>query len=97
MGIATPVWALGPKANAGLTHVFGIESSKMVQPLSSFARMAANGVERGVRRPSGVQYAGSYIIAGCHTHRGQHSLSRLNTFTQSVVNTSRDDQACQDF
>ena len=77
------------QAKAGLTHVFGIESSKMVQSLIilgvvlAAAISAMTGVEKGVRRLSEFNMLSSILLLIAILVMG-NTVYLLNTFTQSI-------------
>ncbi|AAZ18581.1 choline/carnitine/betaine transporter, BCCT family [Psychrobacter arcticus 273-4] len=89
MGIATSLGIGVLQANAGLTHVFGIESSKMVQTIIivcvvvAAAISAMTGVERGVRRLSEFNMLAAILFLVAILVMG-NTVYLLNTFTQSV-------------
>ncbi len=89
MGIATSLGIGILQANAGLTHVFGIESSKMVQTIiivsvvSAAAISAMTGVERGVRRLSEFNMLSAILLLVAILVMG-NTVYLLNTFTQNV-------------
>ncbi len=89
MGIATSLGIGVLQANAGLTHVFGIESSKMVQTfiivgvVAAAAISAMTGVERGVRRLSEFNMLSSILLLIAILVMG-NTVYLLNTFTQSI-------------
>ncbi|WP_201555849.1 choline BCCT transporter BetT [Psychrobacter sp. 72-O-c] len=89
MGIATSLGIGILQANAGLTHVFGIESSKMVQTfiivgvVAAAAISAMTGVERGVRRLSEFNMISAILLLVAMLVMG-NTVYLLNTFTQSI-------------
>ncbi|WP_131667639.1 choline BCCT transporter BetT [Psychrobacter pygoscelis] len=89
MGIATSLGIGVLQANAGLTHVFGIESSKMVQTIIIVAVVAAaaisamTGVEKGVRRLSEFNMLTATLLLIAILVMG-NTVYLLNTFTQNV-------------
>lgn len=89
MGIATSLGIGVLQANAGLTHVFGIESSKMVQTIiivgvvAAAAISAMTGVERGVRRLSEFNMITAILLLIAILVMG-NTVYLLNTFTQNV-------------
>ncbi|PKG35408.1 MULTISPECIES: choline BCCT transporter BetT [Psychrobacter] len=89
MGIATSLGIGVLQANAGLTHVFGIESSKMVQTfiiigvVAAAAISAMTGVERGVRRLSEFNMLSSILLLIAILVMG-NTVYLLNTFTQNI-------------
>ncbi len=89
MGIATSLGIGVLQANAGLTHVFGIESSKMVQTIIivcviiAAAISATTGVEKGVRRLSELNMIGAILLLVAILIMG-NTVYLLNTFTQNI-------------
>lgn len=89
MGIATSLGIGVLQANAGLTHVFGIESSKMVQTMIivsvvvAAAISAMTGVERGVRRLSEFNMITAILLLIAILVMG-NTVYLLNTFTQNI-------------
>ncbi|MEC5209238.1 choline/glycine/proline betaine transport protein [Psychrobacter sp. PL15] len=89
MGIATSLGIGILQANAGLTHVFGIESSKMVQTfiivgvVAAAAISAMTGVERGVRRLSEFNMIAAILLLVAMLVMG-NTVYLLNTFTQNI-------------
>lgn len=89
MGIATSLGIGVLQANAGLTHVFGIESSKLVQSLIiigvviAAAISATTGVEKGVRRLSEFNMLTATLLLIAILVMG-NTVYLFNTFTQNV-------------
>lgn len=89
MGIATSLGIGVLQANAGLTHVFGIESSKMVQTLIivfvvvAAAISAMTGVEKGVRRLSEFNMLSAILLLVAILVMG-NTVYLLNTFIQNI-------------
>lgn len=89
LGIATSLGIGVLQANAGLSHVFGIESSKWVQSaiiigVTGVAGLSAmSGVERGVRRLSEINMGGATLLLIALLVMGP-TLFLLNAFTQNI-------------
>ena len=89
MGIATSLGIGVLQANAGLTHVFGIESSKLVQSIIiivvviAAAVSAMTGVEKGVRRLSEFNMLSAILLLVAILVMG-NTVYLLNTFTQNI-------------
>ena len=89
LGIATSLGIGVLQANAGLSHVFGIESSKWVQSAIIIAVIvvaglsAMSGVERGVRRLSEANMAAATLLLLALLVMGP-TLFLLNSFTQNI-------------
>lgn len=89
LGIATSLGIGVLQANAGLTHVFGIESSKLVQAgiilaVTVAAGLSAmSGVEKGVRRLSEINMLGATFILIALLLMG-NTIFLLNAFTQNI-------------
>lgn len=89
MGIATSLGIGVLQANAGLNHVFGIESSKTVQAIIIVAVVAAaaisamTGVEKGVRRLSEFNMLTATLLLIAILVMG-NTVHLLNTFTQNI-------------
>lgn len=89
MGIATSLGIGVLQANAGLTHVFGIESSKTVQTIiivfvvAAAAISAMTGVEKGVRRLSEFNMLSAILLLIAILVMG-NTVYLLNTFTQNI-------------
>ena len=89
LGIATSLGIGVLQANAGLSHVFGIETSKLVQTVIIVAVVAAaalsamSGVERGVRRLSEINMLGATFLLIALLVMGP-TVFLLNAFTQNV-------------
>lgn len=89
MGIATSLGIGVLQANAGLSHVFGIESSKTVQAIIivtvviAAAISAMTGVEKGVRRLSEFNMLTATLLLIAILMMG-NTVHLLNTFTQNI-------------
>ncbi|WP_227429758.1 choline BCCT transporter BetT [Psychrobacter sp. I-STPA6b] len=89
MGIATSLGIGVLQANAGLTHVFGIESSKMVQTIIivtvviAAAISAMTGVEKGVRRLSEFNMLTATLLLIAILLMG-NTIYLLNAFTENI-------------
>ncbi|MBE2895676.1 choline BCCT transporter BetT [Pasteurellaceae bacterium HPA106] len=89
LGIATSLGIGVLQANAGLTHVFGIESSKFVQSaiiigVTVVAGLSAmSGVEKGVRRLSEINMGGATILLLALLVMGP-TIFLLNAFTENI-------------
>lgn len=89
MGIATSLGIGVLQANAGLSHVFGIESSKMVQAIiiitvvAAAAISAMTGVERGVRRLSEFNMLTATLLLIAILLLG-NTVHLFNAFTQNI-------------
>ena len=89
LGIATSLGIGVLQANAGLTHVFGIESSKTVQTIiivsvvAAAAISAMTGVEKGVRRLSEFNMLTATLLLIAILVMG-NTVYLFNTFTQNV-------------
>ncbi len=89
LGLATSLGIGVLQANAGLSHVFGIETSKTVQTAiivvvtAAAAMSAMSGVERGVRRLSEINMLGATFILIALLVMGP-TLFLLNAFTENI-------------
>ncbi|MDO4226255.1 choline BCCT transporter BetT [Neisseria sp.] len=89
LGLATSLGIGVLQANAGLNHVFGIETSKAVQTAiivavtAAAAMSAMSGVERGVRRLSEINMLGATFILIALLVMGP-TLFLLNAFTENI-------------
>lgn len=89
LGLATSLGIGVLQANAGLSHVFGIETSKAVQTAiivavtAAAAMSAMSGVERGVRRLSEINMLGATFILIALLVMGP-TLFLLNAFTENI-------------
>lgn len=89
LGIATSLGIGVLQANAGLTHVFGIESSKLTQSViilvvvGAAAISAMSGVEKGVRRLSELCMLLATLLLLTILFLGDTTFL-LNAFTQNV-------------
>ena len=89
LGIATSLGIGVLQANAGLSHVFGIETSKLVQTVIIVAVVAAaalsamSGVERGVRRLSEINMLGATFILLALLVMGP-TVFLFNAFTENI-------------
>ena len=89
LGIATSLGIGILQVNAGLTHVFGIESSKWVQSLIIIGviviagQSAMTGVERGVRRLSEINMGAATLLLIALLVFGPTAFL-LNAFSQNV-------------
>lgn len=89
LGIATSLGIGVLQANAGLTHVFDISSSKWVQAIIIISVVivaglsAMSGVERGVRRLSEINMAGATFLLIALLVMGP-TVFLLNAFTQNI-------------
>lgn len=88
-GIATSLGIGVLQANAGMTHIFGIESSKMVQTIIIIAVIAVaslsamSGVERGVRRLSEINMGLATLLLIALLAMGP-TIFLLNAFVQNI-------------
>lgn len=89
LGIATSLGIGVLQANAGLNHVFGIETSKLVQSLIIISvtivagLSAMSGVEKGVRRLSEINMGGATLLLIALLIMGP-TLFLLNAFTENI-------------
>lgn len=89
LGIATSLGIGVLQANAGLTHVFGIESSKLVQTIiivsvvATAAVSAMSGVEKGVRRLSEICMLLATLLLFAILMMGNTTFL-LNAFAQNI-------------
>ncbi|WP_373762183.1 choline BCCT transporter BetT [Neisseria dentiae] len=89
LGLATSLGIGVLQANAGLSHVFGIETSKTVQTAiivvvtAAAAMSAMSGVERSVRRLSEINMLGATFILIALLVMGP-TLFLLNAFTENI-------------
>lgn len=89
MGIATSLGIGVLQANAGLPHVFGIESNKLIQAIiiitviAAAAISAMTGVERGVRRLSEFNMLTAILLLIAILVMGD-TVYLFNTFTQNI-------------
>ncbi len=89
LGIATSLGIGVLQANAGLSHMFGIEDSKTVQALiiisvvATAALSAMSGVEKGVRRLSEINMLGATVLLIALLVMGP-TVYLLNTFTENI-------------
>ncbi len=89
LGIATSLGIGVLQANAGLSHMFGIEDSKTVQALiiisvvAAAALSAMSGVEKGVRRLSEINMLGATVLLIALLVMGP-TVYLLNTFTENI-------------
>lgn len=89
LGIATSLGIGVLQANAGLSHMFGIEDSKTVQALiiisvvAAAALSAMSGVEKGVRRLSEINMLGATALLIALLVMGP-TVYLLNTFTENI-------------
>lgn len=89
LGIATSLGIGVLQANAGLTHVFGIESSKLTQSViilvvvATAAISAMSGVEKGVRRLSEICMLLATLLLFTILFLGDTTFL-LNAFTQNI-------------
>ena len=89
LGIATSLGIGVLQANAGLSHVFGIESSKFVQSaiiisvIVAAGLSAMTGVERGVRRLSELNMLAATLLLLFLLIAGP-TVYLLNTMTQNI-------------
>lgn len=89
MGIATSLGIGVLQANAGLTHVFGVDSSKMVQSIIIVSVVciagvsAMTGVEKGVRRLSELNMLLATLLLLAILFLGD-TVYLLNAFTQNI-------------
>lgn len=88
-GIATSLGIGVLQANAGMTHIFGIESSKIIQTIIIVSVIAVasvsamTGVERGVRRLSEVNMGMAALLLVALLFMGP-TVFLLNAFIQNV-------------
>lgn len=89
LGIATSLGIGVLQANAGLSHVFGIETNKWVQAIIIISVVivaglsAMSGVERGVRRLSEINMGGATLLLIALLIMGP-TVFLLNAFTQNI-------------
>lgn len=89
LGLATSLGIGVLQANAGLTHMFGIETSKLVQTVIivvvvvAAALSATSGVEKGVRRLSEINMLGATFILLALLFMGP-TIYLLNSFTENI-------------
>ncbi|NOL50082.1 choline BCCT transporter BetT [Pelistega europaea] len=89
LGIATSLGIGVLQANAGLTHMFGVENSKFVQAViiivvvAAAALSAMSGVEKGVRRLSEINMLGATFLLIAILVMGPTQFL-FNTFTENI-------------